>query len=492
MKGTPRRRCFFCKEKENKNDRKQFKKCPKCGATDISMNEKTGKLRCNFCRFEFDGLLVNQDTEDDVFQLNEEIISDGLRDIKEGAQNLITLKCTACGAEVVIDTNETMQARCHWCRNTLSVNTQIENGAVCDMILPFKTPKTEAQAMLQTYIKNHNFFALPRFLKEFSIDNIMPVYFPYMIIDANVDANFQGTGEIEKRRYTVKVGKDSEETRYDADLYNIGREFKMGVDDLIVESSSKRMDGSEGETNNIINAILPFDTENCVEFDANYMKGCNSERRDVNIEDMRETVKAQIKDIARYNANKLSEQYDRGICWSREDITYHGMKWKSAYLPVWLYSYYQKNNGMLHYVAVNARTNEMIGSIPINKIKLVMISLIIEIVSFIMFVMVIASDFLDDSDGEDPWYLMFMLTLGFIFYFWQHWRYRQNGERHYHEKETRSYVKEGPAYDEFVCERKRLKKSMYEYANNERVEGVILNMEDGKIKDIVNRFKENE
>ena len=29
-------------------------KCPKCGATDISLNSKTGKLRCNFCRHEFD------------------------------------------------------------------------------------------------------------------------------------------------------------------------------------------------------------------------------------------------------------------------------------------------------------------------------------------------------------------------------------------------------------------------------------------------------
>ena len=28
-------------------------KCPKCGATDISLNPKTGMLRCNFCRHEF-------------------------------------------------------------------------------------------------------------------------------------------------------------------------------------------------------------------------------------------------------------------------------------------------------------------------------------------------------------------------------------------------------------------------------------------------------
>ena len=29
-------------------------KCPKCGATDISLNVKNGKLRCNFCRHEFE------------------------------------------------------------------------------------------------------------------------------------------------------------------------------------------------------------------------------------------------------------------------------------------------------------------------------------------------------------------------------------------------------------------------------------------------------
>ena len=29
-------------------------KCPKCGATDISTDIKTGKLRCNFCRHLFE------------------------------------------------------------------------------------------------------------------------------------------------------------------------------------------------------------------------------------------------------------------------------------------------------------------------------------------------------------------------------------------------------------------------------------------------------
>ena len=456
-------------------------KCPKCGATDISVNEKTGKLRCNFCRYEFEAVSSNMDSEDTVFALHGEQISSGLGDINKVASNLITLKCTACGAEVVIDTQQSMQARCHWCRNTLSVNSRIENGAVPDMILPFATQKQEAQELLKSYINHHRFFAHPRFLRDFSADNIMGVYFPYMVVDANTHVRFEGSGEIEIRSYTVGQG-DDEETVYDADLYNIGREFDLGIDDLTIESSSKRMTQTASETNNIINAILPFDTENCVDFNANYMKGVSSEKRDVDINDMRQAVGAQIADIARFRANQLASQYDRGICWSTEDIKYIGLKWKAAYLPVWLYSYFQPNNRMLHYVAVNARTNETVGSIPINKLRLFLVSAVIEIASLVLFILIMISGVFEDSDGDDPWEFGLILVAGFLFYAWQYARYRRMDERHYHEKETRTYTRNEAAYDDLVEHREGLRNAKYEYANNDRIDGVVINMTGGKKK----------
>ena len=59
----------------------------------------------------------------------------GAKDIDQAAENIITVKCESCGAEVVIDTKTTTQARCHWCRNTLSINNVIPNGAIPDVIL---------------------------------------------------------------------------------------------------------------------------------------------------------------------------------------------------------------------------------------------------------------------------------------------------------------------------------------------------------------------
>jgi len=44
---------------------------------------------------------------------------------------------------------------------------------------------------------------------------------------------------------------------------------------------------------------------------------------------------------------------------------------------VWLYSYHQPNGGrgMLHYIAVNGRTGETMGSVPVQRWKLFLVSL---------------------------------------------------------------------------------------------------------------------
>ena len=102
---------------------------------------------------------------------------------------------------------------------------------------------------------------------------------------------------------------------------------------------------------------MPFDTENCVDYNANYLRGYTSQKRDVNVDDVRELVKTQSNDIARIAANETLD-YDRGVAWDTDKFDVKGESWTAAYLPVWLYSYMQVkgNKKLLHYVAVNART----------------------------------------------------------------------------------------------------------------------------------------
>lgn len=364
-------------------------KCPKCGATEIGLNINTGDLRCEFCRYEWSKAKVEEafNLGGDLGDLTGKVLGSSLGDIQLEAENVLTFKCSACGAEVVIETASSTQARCHWCRNTLSINQQIPNGAVPDMILPFSVTKEQAQAKIEQFVSKRKFFSNRKFREEFEPKNIMGVYLPYMVVDVNSQVQLSGQGEHKIRSY--HVGSDNNKRLvYDADVYQVQRSFKLLIDDLTVESSADKLDrATSRNTNNIINSIMPFDIKNAVTFDSNYLRGFTSEKRDVNVNELAPKVHTQIQDIARYQANATITYYDRGVRWEQEDIDIHGQRWLGAYLPVWLYSYYEKKgtgNERLHYVAVNGRTGETMGSVPLNHGKLLGVAAAIEAVAAVL------------------------------------------------------------------------------------------------------------
>jgi len=213
-------------------------KCPHCGATDIAINVNSGKLKCKFCRSEFEPQKIMGFNED-LSNLEGEVIGSGATDIVADVNDVVTFKCSSCGAEVVIDTKESTQARCHWCRNKLSVNQQVPNGSIPDVVLPFGISKEVARVEIEKFVGKRKFFAHPKFKQEFTTNNIMGVYFPYMLVDINAHSNLIGQGEIETRQY-YKGSGDSRRIYYDADLYHVEREFDLTVSGLSVESSKDK------------------------------------------------------------------------------------------------------------------------------------------------------------------------------------------------------------------------------------------------------------
>jgi hypothetical protein len=280
----------------------------------------------------------------------------------------MTFKCSGCGAEVAVNTQNAMTARCHWCRHVFGVNEQVANGAVPDAILPFHIRKDDAVERIREFVAKRRLFALKAFKEQFTPENVVPVYLPYVIVDANASADVAGQGEIETRRYT-----SNKKTYYDANVYQVERHVDFTVDDLPLESSAERGNlDTRNNTNNIINTILPFDTKNAVKWNASYLVGITSEKRDRDVEQLRPHMEDQLLSIARAEVESSVRRYDRGVRWEQERLDVHGTRWVSMYLPVWLYSYHQpgRNGGMLHYLAVNGRTGETMGSVPVQLWKL--------------------------------------------------------------------------------------------------------------------------
>jgi hypothetical protein len=145
------------------------------------------------------------------------------------------------------------------------------------------------------------------------------------------------------------------------------------VDDLPLESSASRGNlDTRSNTHNIINTILPFDTKNAVKWNASYLSGFSSEKRDTDVEALRPRLEDQLLSIARHQVEPSVSRYDRGVRWEEESLDVHGTRWVAMYLPVWLYSYQEPGSHMLHYIAVNGRTGETMGSVPVQHWKLLL------------------------------------------------------------------------------------------------------------------------
>ncbi|MCR1782475.1 TFIIB-type zinc ribbon-containing protein [Nocardioides carbamazepini] len=360
-------------ETVNESLKDGLNRCPKCGSTDVRLRGSTGMLVCLFCRNEWQEARVEEEfgLGEGIDQLEGTVIASGAGDIAADAADQLTFKCEACGAEVVVDTAHALNARCHWCRHTLNVNQQIPNGAVPDAVLPFRLTKDEAVEKIREFASKRRLFAHKRFKKEFVPENVLGVYLPYLVIDARAESQYWGKGEVQTRRWTEKQG-DNNVTYYAADVYRLSRQVSFTVDDLTVEGSSERAQIGPANTNNIINTILPFDTKNAVKWNASYLVGFTSEKRNLNVEAVKPLLEDQLLSIGRSQVRGSLGRFDRGVRWEQEQVDVGGSRWVSMYLPVWLYSYRQESNGLLHYIAVNARTGETMGSIPVSQPKLLL------------------------------------------------------------------------------------------------------------------------
>ncbi|MDN4479261.1 TFIIB-type zinc ribbon-containing protein [Demequina sp. SYSU T00039] len=345
-------------------------RCARCGATDVAYRPETGTLVCEFCRYEWTEARLDEamGLSEGIADLRGRTLSTASADITDD-ETLMTFKCSGCGAEVVVDTARSLQARCHWCKHVLSINNRIPNGAVPDGILPFSVTREQAMESISAFVAKRKSFAHPEFEKTFRPENVMGVYIPYMTVDGKVTARLDGVGEIGRGR--VKVGENNYE--YKVDRYAVARELDLEIDDVIVETSASKADIHATEsTNNIINSILPFDVKNIVRFNASFLGDeYTSERRDMDVDHADDAAYAHMLTIARGSAAASVGRYDRGVRWEQEQLSVTGTRWTSVLLPVWLYGFEEKgrHGSVTHYLAVNGRSRATMGSVPINTSK---------------------------------------------------------------------------------------------------------------------------
>lgn len=345
-----------------------LKKCEKCGATEVSFDVTKQQFNCAFCRFSWS---AQETSDDDFVAFNTTPIETltgvnqraGSQNITETANDIITLKCGGCGAEVVVNTATFKNPTCHWCRNILSINTQIPNGLIPDAVLPFQVTHKEAFTKIKQFASTRKGYTIKEVKDTLQAENVHGVYLTYMVADVNAQYAVQGTGNKVTREYNSIIGNSVRNFT----TYKVQRELHFTVDDLVLESSSTRSNiENTKNSNQIINSLLPYDVENAISYDSRFLNDFASEKRDLNVAEVGANSEEIIRQLGKTVSIAAVNEYAHGVKWKHEELEIKGVRWNAIYLPVWMYSY-QGKDGRNYYIAVNGRTGEVMGSMPISK-----------------------------------------------------------------------------------------------------------------------------
>ena len=343
------------------------KRCANCGGSDFFLEEASGKLRCKNCKSYYEDFSAN--AADNLNELRGEHITERASQINGSKDELISLACSSCGAEVTIIASEANNAKCHWCRHVLSIEDKLPNSVAPDLVLPFSIKKEVALQKVKTFLAENKVLA-KNVWRRTKVSDIHGVYLPFMLVDANVHVSMDGGGKILEKTRTIGTG-DNQRTVLDVGTYIVKRDFDMVVDDLAVEAAVKTSDEMRASTSNVLNAVLPFDTENAVKWDARYLRGYTMETRNVSAKESEGRVRRQIEDIAWGKVKPDMARYKYGLDWHKNTMTQRGIRWKTIHLPVWIYSVRVREGlkNKIYYVAVNGRTGETEGVIPQSRLK---------------------------------------------------------------------------------------------------------------------------
>lgn len=323
--------------------------CPSCTGP-LRYDEKTGRLRCDYCESDFsveevEQLFAQKNTAAEEAAAKQPAAPTGW---SEDAAHMHAYSCPSCGAELICD-ETTAATACPYCGNASVVPGQFSGTRKPDYIIPFKLSKDQAVSALKKHYKGKHL--LPKaFADENHLQEIKGVYVPFWLFDGTVDADvtFKTT-----RTHTRSTGKERIIT---TDHYEVWRKGTVPFSHVPVDGASKMPD-------EYMDAIEPFDYQELKEFSLSYLPGFLADKYDVTAEECTPRVDSRCRNTAVDAIRSTVIGYESCVA-LREDVQVRHGDVQYALFPVWLLSTRWKDK--IYLFAMNGQTGKLVGDLPVS------------------------------------------------------------------------------------------------------------------------------
>lgn len=332
-------------------------KCPSCNAV-LKFNPHGQNWVCEYCKNKY---TIEQLEE---YEKKSNKVLEKEPEVKKS--DIDVYICPNCGAQIITDPNVSATS-CVYCKNTAILKDKLQGEFNPNYVIPFKKTKEDAIDAFKKLGKGKPL--MPRaFSKKENINEMSGIYIPFWLYDYNSD----GVVEAHCNRITSWSSGNYRYTK--TDTFLVTRGGNMSFEKIPV-------DGSKRFQNDIMNSIEPFDYNDMKEFNYSYLSGFLSEKYDITKEEAqedainraKESFKEQMKkDIIGYNSTTIV----------KDNINLVNTNSSYVLLPVWMLNIKYKDK--IYTFAMNGQTGKLIGDIPIDNKKAILIFIITFAICFLI------------------------------------------------------------------------------------------------------------
>lgn len=339
-------------EKTGKRVKSKIEKCSSCGANMV-FNPDTQKLYCPHCGVEKEFV---DDSKAEELELSQSFENGKVWDKGE----VITFRCSNCGAEIVLSNGESASA-CPFCGTSHVEKLEEFKGLKPNGLLPFSFGEEKALEIAKQWAKR-KFFAPKKFKNNLNSNNVSGIYTPCFTFDSFTKSVYAGRiGNTHTR--TVGSGKNRHTETYVV-WRDISGTFYENFDDILITAGTK-FDQKK------LNRISPFDTNSSKVYEEKYLYGFKAYKYDHEITDCWKNAKKIIDKLLK---QKILSQYTYDtVDYLNVSTTHENVSYKYVMLPVYVgnFSYNKK----LYNFYENGNTGKISGKTPKSPLKIGLFSL---------------------------------------------------------------------------------------------------------------------
>lgn len=350
--------------------------CTKCGAL-LKFTPGTHQLTCEYC-----GQSNQIQTRNDV--IVEYDFHEALQALSQAQPNteIAQIHCDACGAEFKFE-QSVHAGECPFCGTAIIANTATARPITPKSLLPFKINEAEAKLQFKRWLKGLWF--APSKVKKYTDDDakLLGVYIPYWTFDSTTETAYLGARgdayyveqqvQYEENGRIVSGVKQVPQIRWTPVRGRVTRFF----DDVLIGASKSL-------PRQILDHLEPWDLENLVPYNENYLKGFSSEYYQVALDQGFDEAKRKMDNVIYQDI-----AFDIGGDQQRIDqcnTKHNHPTYKHCLLPVWSAAFRYRQNS--YRFVINGRTGQVQGERPYSYWKIafaVIVGLIVGAALLVMF-----------------------------------------------------------------------------------------------------------